>query len=62
MAEDNNVGKEQLLLDYFMACFPPQAMRNIIALTDKKLHKDANCIVGTHCTCLLLMLLPMRNL
>jgi hypothetical protein len=35
MTEDNIVGMEQLPLDYFMACFPPQAMRNIIALTNK---------------------------
>jgi Transposase IS4 len=40
MTEDNNVGMEQSLLDYFMACFPPQAMRNIIALTNKKLRDD----------------------
>jgi hypothetical protein len=40
MTEDDNVGMEQLLLDYFMACFPPQAMRNIIALMSKKLRED----------------------
>jgi hypothetical protein len=37
MTEDDDVGMEQWLLDYFMACFPPQAMRNIINLTNKKL-------------------------
>jgi Transposase IS4 len=40
MTEDDNVGMEQPPLDYFMACFPPQAMRNIIALTNKKLCED----------------------
>jgi hypothetical protein len=40
MMEDNNVGMDWLSLDYFLACFPPQAMRNIIALTNKKLHID----------------------
>jgi Transposase IS4 len=40
MTEDSNVEMERLPLDYFMACFPPQAMRNIITLTNKKLHED----------------------
>jgi hypothetical protein len=40
MTEDDDVGMEQLLLDYFMACFPPQPIRNIVALTNKKLRED----------------------
>jgi Transposase IS4 len=40
MTEDDNVGMERSLLDHFTACFPPQAMSNIIALTNKKLRDD----------------------
>jgi hypothetical protein len=40
MTEYDDVGMERSPLDYFMACFPPQAMRNIINLTNKKLRED----------------------
>jgi hypothetical protein len=40
MTEGNDVGLNWLLLDYFLACFPPNAMKNIIYLTNKKLEED----------------------
>jgi hypothetical protein len=40
----NAVGIDQSVLDYFLACFPPNAMKNIIYLTNKKLEEDKNQI------------------
>jgi hypothetical protein len=40
MSEDDDVGLERSVLDYFVACFPPNAMKNIMYLTNKKLEED----------------------
>jgi hypothetical protein len=36
----SRVGIEQLVVDYFLACFPPDAMKNIIYQTSQKLEED----------------------
>jgi hypothetical protein len=40
MLQDDDVGLVRTVLDYFLACFPPIAMKNIIYLTNKKLVED----------------------
>jgi hypothetical protein len=39
MSEDDDVGGERCVLDYFIACFPPNAMKHILYLTNKKLEE-----------------------
>jgi Transposase IS4 len=46
MSEDDAVGIDQSVLDYFLACFPPNAMKNIIYLTNKKLEEDKKPDIG----------------
>jgi hypothetical protein len=43
MSEDDDVGLDQSVLDCFLACFPPNAMKNIIYLQD---HKQPEMVMG----------------
>jgi Transposase IS4 len=40
MSEDDDVGLERSVLDCFLAFFPPNAMKNIMYVTNKKLEED----------------------
>jgi hypothetical protein len=40
------VGLDQLVLAYFLACFPPNTMKNIMYLTKKKLEEDEQPEMG----------------
>jgi Transposase IS4 len=46
MSEDDDVGSERSVLDYFLACFPPNAMKHIMYLTNKKLEEDKQPEMG----------------
>jgi hypothetical protein len=46
MSEDDDVGSEQSVLDYCLACFPPNAMKHILYLTNKKLEEDEQPEMG----------------
>jgi hypothetical protein len=40
MCEDNDVELKRSPLDYFMAAFPPNALKRILTLTNKSLRKN----------------------
>jgi Transposase IS4 len=46
MSEDDDMGIGRMVLDYFLACFPPIAMKNIIHMTNKKLEEDEQPEMG----------------
>jgi hypothetical protein len=46
MSEDDDVGLDQSVLDYFLACFPPNALKNMIYLANKKLEEDKQPATG----------------
>jgi hypothetical protein len=46
MSEDDDVGSEWSVLDYFLACFSPNAMKHILYLTNKKLEEDEQPEMG----------------
>jgi hypothetical protein len=41
LSEDDDVGLDSMLLDYFRACFPPNAVKN-----SKKLHDNKQAQMG----------------
>jgi Transposase IS4 len=46
MSGDDDVGCELSVLDYFIACFPPNAMKHILYLMNKKLEEDEQPEMG----------------